>query len=167
MNGQSAVAEVPLEVITIAQEAKEIWDLKVAGHSIFEIAAMKQKSPGEINSICQTCYNALKIDLTRLAEMGRMIDLERIDSLIVPWLKAARMPDWMVTMIVDGTPVDIRDAQAATSALHGVIRLFELRAKLMNYQGVTEQVGDDELLRKVMRWMVSQDSNIKALTGAS
>lgn len=166
MNGPMIGAEVPLEVIQVGTEAKAIWDLKVAGNSVFEIANQTNKSPSEINEICNTCYIALKSDLTRMAEIGMMVDLERIDGLLKPWLKAASMPDWMVTMIIDGTPVDIRDADRALTALMGAIRLLELRAKLMNYQGVKEQSNEDEQVRRVLSFMVRQEARIRQLTAS-
>jgi hypothetical protein len=160
--------EVPLEVVKLSEEFHKIWELRMLGNSVIEVAHLTQCSIERVNEVMAACMEARRKDIAEMAEANKIMDAEKIELLLRHWLPVATQTEIITPKTIgrdrQGDPivVDVEDFDRPLKALYGVLALLERKSKLYGYEN-QERDPSQDIGNQLHAYLSGRSDKTKAL----
>jgi hypothetical protein len=164
LNEMGGVTNVDVEFLKLSQLVHEVWQRRLRGQSTMRIAEEMSLKPQEVVAMIEGAHEALKGDISRMAEVGLYLDLDRIDLLLERWLPIAEKTEHMITAMGQDGPYQTVDFDRPFRALLGCIELIKLRSKNLGYEDVKEGAVSRTQLGILMRYLENSKEAVRQLT---
>lgn len=157
-------AEPDLETAKLSQQVHDVWRLRLTGKSSMRIAEELKISPQDVNQMIVAAHEAIKADISQMAEIEMHLDKDRQDRLLEAWFPLAINTEMIVTKVIRDEAIETVDFDKPYRAMLACLAIMQMRAKKFGYDEVREGSADQAKVAIMVRYLEDSKEMIRQLT---
>lgn len=155
--------EPSLELVKLGDKVHRVWQMRLEGRSVMEIAEELGINPREVSEMVNESFAAIREDVSRMAEVGMALDLDRLDKIFSSWFPIATQTEIIVEKITQNGAVETVDIDRPLKAAYLCVEITKSRAAIMGYDEARAKNEGGALMKQIIEYVEATRAKVREL----